>query len=52
MNGLKKRIQNIQNIQNFQNKIKPKILAIEWIEPFFTAGHWIPEMIELLEELI
>ncbi len=24
----------------------PKVLAIEWIEPFFTAGHWIPEMIE------
>ena len=37
----------IQIIQNSQNKIKPKILAIEWIEPFFTAGHWIPEMIEL-----
>ena len=44
VNGLEKRI---QNIQNSQNKIKPKILAIEWIEPFFTAGHWIPEMIEL-----
>ena len=37
----------IHNIQNFENKIKPKVLAIEWIEPFFTAGHWIPEMIEL-----
>jgi ABC-type Fe3+-hydroxamate transport system, periplasmic component len=23
------------------------VLAIEWIEPFFTAGHWIPEMIEI-----
>jgi len=23
------------------------VLALEWIEPFFTAGHWIPEMIEL-----
>ncbi|MCH1548732.1 MAG: ABC transporter substrate-binding protein, partial [Nitrosopumilus sp.] len=22
------------------------VLAIEWIEPFFTAGHWIPQMIE------
>jgi len=44
VNSLYKRI---QNIQNSQNKIKPKILAIEWIEPFFTAGHWIPEMIEL-----
>ena len=37
----------IHNIQNFENKIMPKVLAIEWIEPFFTAGHWIPEMIEL-----
>ena len=43
VNSLQKRI---QNIQNSQNKIKPKILAIEWIEPFFTAGHWVPEMIE------
>jgi|TARA_B100001750_G_scaffold248332_1_gene278486 iron complex transport system substrate-binding protein len=27
---------------------KPKVLAIEWLEPFFTSGHWIPEMIELV----
>ncbi len=25
----------------------PKVLAIEWIEPFFTAGHWVPEMIQI-----
>ena len=37
----------IQNIKNSKNNILPKVLAIEWIEPFFTAGHWIPEMIEL-----
>jgi len=43
VNSLQKRI---HNIQNFKNKIMPKVLAIEWIEPFFTAGHWIPEMIE------
>jgi len=41
---LEKRIQNIKKLQN--NK-KPKVLAIEWIEPFFTAGHWIPEMIQI-----
>jgi len=44
INALEKRIQNIQKINN---KEKPKVLAIEWIEPFFTAGHWIPEMIEI-----
>jgi iron complex transport system substrate-binding protein len=43
-NSLQKRI---KNIQNSKNKKPLRVLAIEWIEPFFTAGHWIPEMIEL-----
>ena len=43
-NSLENRIENIKKIVN--NK-KPKVLAIEWIEPFFTAGHWIPEMIQI-----
>ena len=25
----------------------PKILCLEWIDPFFTAGHWVPEMVEI-----
>ena len=25
---------------------KPKVLGIEWIKPFYTTGHWVPEMIE------
>ena len=43
VNSLEKRI---QHIQNSEKKLIPKVLAIEWIEPFFTAGHWIPQMIE------
>jgi len=43
VNSLQKRI---KNIQNSKNKKTPRVLALEWIEPFFTAGHWIPEMIE------
>ncbi len=35
----------INHVKNIKPKTKQKILAIEWIEPFFTAGHWIPEMI-------
>ena len=27
--------------------ILPKILCIEWINPFFTAGHWVPQMVEI-----
>lgn len=25
----------------------PKLLALEWIEPFFSAGHWVPEQINI-----
>ena len=44
VDSLEKRIENIRKTK--LNKI-PKVLAIEWIEPFFTAGHWVPEMIEI-----
>jgi iron complex transport system substrate-binding protein len=37
----------IQSIQEKSIGKKPKVLAIEWIDPFFTAGHWIPEMIDI-----
>jgi len=44
INSLEKRIQNVKKLQNSKS---PRVLAIEWIEPFFTAGHWIPEMIQI-----
>ncbi|MBC8516922.1 MAG: cobalamin-binding protein [Nitrosopumilus sp.] len=44
VDSLEKRIQKIKESTNSKN---PKVLAIEWIEPFFTAGHWVPEMIEI-----
>lgn len=25
---------------------RPRVLAIEWLEPPFAPGHWVPEMIE------
>ena len=42
--SLSKRIENVR--KNCSTK-KIRVLAIEWIEPFFTAGHWVPEMIEI-----
>jgi iron complex transport system substrate-binding protein len=26
---------------------RPRVLAIEWLDPPFAPGHWVPEMIEL-----
>ena len=45
VNSLKKKIRYFEKKQ-ISNK--PKVLAIEWIDPFYTSGHWIPEMIELV----
>ena len=27
--------------------ITPRVFAMEWLEPPYTAGHWVPEMIRL-----
>ena len=26
---------------------RPRVLALEWLDPVFVAGHWTPELIEL-----
>ena len=47
-NQLRNSLQNrINYLKKFSHDTKPVVLAIEWIDPFFTAGHWIPEMIEV-----
>jgi iron complex transport system substrate-binding protein len=48
---LNKRIDTIKDaLKDFFNihKItKPKIICLEWISPFYLAGHWVPEMVEI-----
>ena len=41
--SLSKRLEFVKS-KTFEKK--PKVVAIEWVDPFFTSGHWIPEMIE------
>lgn len=42
--SLRQRINFIKN-QNYITT--PRALCIEWVEPFFTSGHWVPQMIEI-----
>ena len=42
--SLQKRIEQIKNISF---KSRPKVLCIEWLDPPFTAGHWVPQMVEI-----
>jgi iron complex transport system substrate-binding protein len=50
--SLEKRIDNIRKIvaerrAKNSSKDNPKIVCIEWIDPFFSAGHWIPQIVDI-----
>jgi iron complex transport system substrate-binding protein len=30
-----------------RSRARPSVLALEWLDPVFVAGHWTPELIEL-----
>ena len=43
VDSLSKRLEFVKS-KKFEER--PSVVAIEWMDPFFTSGHWIPEMIE------
>jgi iron complex transport system substrate-binding protein len=46
--SLEDKINKIKKITELKNKKDlSKILCLEWLDPFFTAGHWVPEMVEI-----
>ena len=53
VNKLTKRIDQVkQKIESsdMENKAKKqKIICLEWISPFYIAGHWVPQMVELVD---
>lgn len=44
LSKLRKRIEHIK--KKVPNSRK-KILCIEWLDPPFTAGHWVPQLVEI-----
>jgi iron complex transport system substrate-binding protein len=53
VNELTKRIDRVkQKLENRDggNKVgKQKIICLEWVSPFYIAGHWVPQMVELVD---
>ena len=33
--------------QTVDNQNKPRVAVLEWLDPLFSAGHWIPQLVEL-----
>ena len=44
--NLRDRIENIRNISE-RERDKPRVFCLEWLEPPFVAGHWVPDMVEI-----
>ena len=36
-----------RNKMSSMSKFNVHVLCLEWIDPYFSAGHWVPEQIEL-----
>jgi iron complex transport system substrate-binding protein len=43
--GLRSRMESIHRKLKAAKTRRPCVLAVEWIEPVFSAGHWVPDMI-------
>jgi iron complex transport system substrate-binding protein len=37
----------IDAVRSMKIKSRPRVLCIEWLDPLFTAGHWVPQMVEM-----
>ena len=42
--GLRYRLRRVQAGATRQN---PRVLVLEWLDPPYVAGHWVPELVEL-----
>ncbi len=43
---LQRRIDRVASVAG-EASASPRVFAMEWLDPAFTAGHWVPEMIRL-----
>jgi iron complex transport system substrate-binding protein len=45
IDGLQNRLKVVQNAVSIREK--PRVLVLEWSDPPFLGGHWVPEMVEI-----
>ena len=42
--GLTNRVARVESVAA-QISHRPRVLCLEWLEPLYVAGHWVPEMV-------
>jgi iron complex transport system substrate-binding protein len=45
LENIGERLGNIES-QLVEMDHRPRVAVLEWLDPFYVAGHWVPEMIE------
>jgi len=46
VDSLRKRIERLGE-QSSHSSSRPRVACLEWLDPLYSAGHWVPEMVEL-----
>ncbi|HEX4155179.1 MAG TPA: cobalamin-binding protein [Acidobacteriaceae bacterium] len=44
--GLRERVERVRRSVS-PAALRPKVLCLEWLDPLFQAGHWVPEMVAI-----
>jgi iron complex transport system substrate-binding protein len=39
--------ERIQNVAEREPNQRPRVVCLEWFDPLYVAGHWVPEVVEL-----
>lgn len=39
--------ERIDQVSASEPKYRPRVVCLEWFEPLYVAGHWVPEMVAL-----
>ena len=45
LSGLRARMRVVHGILKEHEAPRPRVAVLEWTDPLYTAGHWVPEMI-------
>ena len=45
VHGLRARLDSVRT--RAAELTRPRVFCMEWLDPPYTAGHWVPEMVDL-----
>jgi len=43
--GLRERLRRVQ--ARVAGRPRPRVVCLEWLDPFYCSGHWVPELVAL-----